>query len=97
MSSACTVRCVPGEHHHDAMLPRSSAPLMVLADTIEVSREHERLALYQWQEVEFDGGRVKSAWCEGTTRHSAGTMYALLDLAQRAGLTVAAWKDGERL
>jgi len=77
---------------------QSSAVLLVMADTIEVSREHEQVALYQWAEVLTDTA-FKSAWTEnqGQSVHDGRTMYALLDLAQKAGLTVAAWKDGVRI
>ena len=77
---------------------QSTAVLLVMADTIEVSREHERLALYQWREILTDLA-FKSAWTEneGQSVHDGRTMYALIDLSHKAGLTVAAWKDGVRI
>jgi len=76
----------------------SAAVLLVMADAIEVSREHERVALYQWREILTDTA-FKNAWTEneGQSVHDGRTMYALLDLASKAGLTVAAWKDGVRI
>lgn len=81
-----------------ALDPRSSAVMLVMADTIEVSDQHRQVALYQWLDVRERGGdATNGTWCEGTSNHSGTTMYALLELAQRAGLSIAAWKDGERL
>jgi hypothetical protein len=76
----------------------SAAVLLVMADAIEVSREHERIALYQWREILTDVA-FERAWTEndGQSVHDGRTMYALLDLARKAGLTVAAWKDGVRI
>jgi hypothetical protein len=77
---------------------RSLAALLVSADSIEISAEHVQVALYQWREVPTDTA-FKSAWTEhqGRSVHDGRTMYALLDLAQRAGLSIAAWADGQRL
>lgn len=73
-----------------------SASLLVLADTIEVSDQHRQVALYQYGEHTTDNG-FERTWAEGKNTHSGTTMYALLELARKAGLQVAAWKDGARV
>jgi hypothetical protein len=79
------------------MVVISSASLLVIADTIEVSDQHRQVALYQWVEVPGEVDNLQRTWAEGTTTHSGTTMYALLELAQKAGLQVAAWSNGSRV
>ena len=76
-----------------AMKP-TTAEIIATAESIEISNVVTRVALYEW-----DG--EKRTWFEMQAGHraerSGREMWMLLDLARRAHLTVAAWKDGERI
>ena len=84
-------------------MPTTAALLLVRADTVEISgappNEHARLAMYTLKERTNNGADRHARWHESVkgSYHSATTLYALLDLAERAGLTIHAWAAGERL
>jgi hypothetical protein len=73
----------------------TTAEIIATAESIEISNVVTRVALFEWDSD-------KRTWLDITqpTYHaerSGREMWMLLDLARRAHLTVAAWKNGERL